>query len=177
MGSSYYGSTGITMVPPMWWIGNQQQADPMGYVRTTLSQHLFEELVALGATHKAAYMAFRAGVNVGYEGLTDIPWAEFDGLRSIHLGLLSLRSVRSGDVLKMEESLRRLHYKFTGDSKTAMKETELVIRKAAEMNVVPAWADVGQPIYTDISCTSTYFCARAASAISDGLLSSTTNMT
>ena len=84
---------------------------------------------------------------MGYEGLTAIPWAEFDGLRTIHLGLLSLRSVRSGDVLKMEESLRRLHYKFTGDSKleTAMKETELVIRKAAEMNVVPAWADMGQP--------------------------------
>ena len=52
-----------------------------------------------------------------------------------------------------------------------MKETESVIRKAAEMNVVPAWADVGQPIYTAISVTSTYFYAKAASPFSDGLLS------
>ena len=112
--AGYYRSTGIKMVPPMWWIGTQQQADPVGYLRTTLSLHLFEEIVTLGATHKAAYMAFRAGVNVGYEGLTSIPWIEHDGLRTIHLGLLHLKNVRTGDVLKMEESLRRLHYKFTG---------------------------------------------------------------
>ena len=73
----------------------------------------------------------------------------------------------------MEESLRRLHYKFTGDAKLAqaMMEAESVIRKAAEMNVVPAWSDVGQPIYTAISVTSGYFYAKAATPLSDGLLS------
>ena len=71
--TGFYRSTGISMVPPMWWIGNQQQADPVGYVRTTLSQHLFDELVTIGATHKAAYLAFRQGLNVGFEGLTAIP--------------------------------------------------------------------------------------------------------
>ena len=107
---------------------------------------------------------------MGFEGLTQLLWVEFDGSRSIHLALLSLRSVRSGDVLKMEESLRRLHYKFTGDAKLAQakKEAESVIRKAAEMNVVPAWQDVGQPIYTAISVTSGYFYAKAATPFSDG---------
>ena len=147
-----------------------------GYLRATLcalSQTVFDEIVTLGATHKAAAAAFRQGLNVGFEGLTAVPWVEFDGLRSIHLELLSLRSVRSGDVLKMEESLRRLHYKLTGDAKltTAMMETESVIRKAAEMNVVPAWSDVGQPIYTAITVTCGYFYAKAATPFSDGLLS------
>ena len=82
-------------------------------------------MTTLGATHKASAEAFRQGLNVGFEGLTALPWVEFDGLRSIHLALLSLRSVCSGDVLKMEESLRRHHYKFTGDAKLAqaMKES------------------------------------------------------
>ena len=171
--TGYYRSTGLKMVPPMWWLGAQQQADPVGYLRATLSQHLFEEIVTLGATHKAAYLAFRTGVNVGYEGTTSIPWIENDGLRTIHLGLLHLKNVRTGDILKMEESLRRLHFKFTGDTKleTAMKETESALRKAAEMNVVPAWFDVGQPIYTAIEFNCSYFYAKAASAFSDGLLS------
>jgi len=171
--AGYYRSTGIKMVAPRWWLGAQQQVDPVGYLRATLSQHLFEEIVTLGATHGAAYLAFRTGVNVGYEGNTPIPWVEDDGLRTIHLGLLHLKNVRTGDILKMEKSLRRLHYKFTGDSKleTAMKETEVAIRKAAEVNVVPAWSDVGQPIYTAIEFHCSYFYARAASPFSDGLLS------
>ena len=73
----------------------------------------------------------------------------------------------------MGESLRQLHYKFTGDAKLAqaMKEPESVIRKAAEMNVAPAWSDVGQPIYTAISVTCRYFYAKAATPFSDGGLS------
>ena len=79
--------------------------------------------------------------------------ADGSGLRSIHLALLHLRIVRSSDVLAMQEQLRRLHFKFTGDAKlqTAMQETEVLIRKASEMNAMPAWCDVGKPIYTAIS--------------------------
>ena len=46
--AGHYRSTGLKMVPPMWWLGAQQQADPVGYQRTTLSLHLFEELVRTG---------------------------------------------------------------------------------------------------------------------------------
>ena len=80
----------------------------MGYLRATLAQMLYEEITTLGATHKASAEGFRQGLNVGFEGLTQLPWVEWSGLWSTHqvLALLSLRSVRSGDVLKMEESLR-----------------------------------------------------------------------
>ena len=166
----FYRCTGLQIVAPIWWAMIQQEGDPMGYLRASLSQMLYEEVTTLGAVHKASSEAFRQGLNVGFEGLKQLPWVEWDGLRSIQLALLSLRSVRSGDVLKMEESLRRLHYKFTGDAKLAqaMEEAESVIRKAAEMNVVPAWADVGQPTYTAISVTCGYFYAKAATPFSDG---------
>ena len=101
----FYRCTGIQLNAPIWWATVQQEGDPMGYLRSTLSQTLFDEIITLGATHKASAAAFRQGLNVGFEGLTAMPWVEYEGLRSIHLALLSLRSVLNGDVLKMEESL------------------------------------------------------------------------
>ena len=49
-----------------------------------------------------------------------------------------------------------------------MQETEVLVRKAAEMNAMPAWCDVGKPIYTAISVKCSYFYARAVEAFSDG---------
>ena len=95
----FYRCTGIQMIAPIWWVSIQQQGDPMSYLRATLSHTLFDEIVTLGAIHKAAAAALRQGLNVGFDGLTAMPWVEFDGLRSIHLALLSLRSVRSGDLI------------------------------------------------------------------------------
>ena len=136
----------------------------MGFTRALQSQMLFDEIVTLSVTHAAAGLAFRTGVNVGFSGLTSIVWADGSGLRSIHLALLHLKTVRTSDVLAMQDQLRRLHNKFTGDAKlaTAMAEAEVVIRKAAEMNAVPAWIDVGKPIFTAISSKTSYFYAKAA---------------
>ena len=49
-----------------------------------------------------------------------------------------------------------------------MAESEVIIRKAAEMNAMPAWVDVGKPIYTAISAKSSYFYARAVQPFDDG---------
>ena len=106
---------------------------------------------------------------MGFDGLTLIVWVDGSDLRSVHLALLQLRTVRSSDVLAMQEQLRRLHFKFTGDAKlaTAMQETEVIIRKAAEMNAVPAWCDVGKQIKTAISVKCIYLYARAVETVLD----------
>ena len=166
----YYRNTAIDMVAPIHWTPLQQEGDPMGFTRALQSQMLFDEIVTLSVTHAAAGLAFRTGVNVGFSGLTSIVWADGSGLRSIHLALLHLKTVRTSDVLAMQDQLRRLHNKFTGDAKlaTAMAESEVVIRKAAEMNAVPAWIDVGKPIFTAISSKTSYFYAKAVEPFEDG---------
>ena len=44
----------------------------------------------------------------------------------------------------------------------------MLVRKAAEMNAMPAWCDVGKPIYTAISVKCSYFYVRAVETFSDG---------
>ena len=68
----YYRHTGTDLVAPIYWTPMQQEGDPIGFVRALQSQMLFDELVTMGVTHTAAAMAFRTGVNVGYDGLTSI---------------------------------------------------------------------------------------------------------
>ena len=65
----YYMHTGIDMVAPIYWTPLQQEGDPIAFVRALQSQMLFDELVTLGATHTAAALAFRTGVNVDSTGL------------------------------------------------------------------------------------------------------------
>ena len=142
----------------------------MGSVRALQSQMLFDEVVTLGATHTAAALPFRTGVNLGFDGLTSIVWAGGPGLPSTRLALLHLRPVRSSNVLAIQEQMRRIHYKFKGDAKlaSAMKDAEVIIRKVAEMNAVPAWWNVGRPFQTAISVECSYFYANAVKPFSDG---------
>ena len=71
---------GIDLIAPIHWTPLQQEGDPIGFVRALQSQMLFDEIVTMGVTHAAAALAFRTGVNVGFNGLTSIVGADGSGL-------------------------------------------------------------------------------------------------
>ena len=164
------------MLNPVMWseARAQKQFDQIGYLRSQKSELLYDEIEALGATYPKANAASKRGIKTGLDGKTSILPVKGDGIRRVHLLLLSLGCTRSKDPREVKDELCLLHEKFTGDARLekAIAQTKEKLESAALVGVAPQWEDVEKPIQTAVEHNCTYFYAKAATEFSDGKLSS-----
>ena len=110
----------------------------------------------------------------GLDGKTAILPVNGDGVRRVHLLLISLGCTRSNDLREVKDVLRLLHEKFTGNARleTAITDAKAKLESAAPLGVAPQWEDVGIPIQTAVEHNCTYFYAKSVTEFADGKLSS-----
>ena len=132
-----YGKAGLGMLTPILWSDAQRQSDQVGYLRAQKSQLLYDEIEARGTTDSKANAASKRGIKPGLDGKTSVLPVKGDGIRRVHLLLLSLGCTRSKDLREAKDELRLLHEKFTGDARlvTAITETKEKLESAALLGV------------------------------------------
>ena len=93
---------------PSYVVGDPEAPDPAGYLRAERSETLYNEIEALGVTYSKASAASKKGVKTGLDGKTSILPIKGDGIRRVHLLLLSLGCTRSKDLRETRDMLRLL---------------------------------------------------------------------
>ena len=121
-----YGKAGLGMRIPIMWNDTQKQSDQIGFLRAQKDELLYDEIEALGNTYPLASAASKRGIKTGLDGKTSVLPIKGDGVRRMHLLLLSLGCTRSKDLREVKDGLRLMHEKFTGDTRlgTAIQEVK-----------------------------------------------------